>query len=309
MSEFDRYVSDQFPLREQFRTGKAMNEFFIFRKNENSGICFHNGYAAKVEYPLNENSVSYACRRFSYINEKYLENTDVNIYYSVIPDKNYFISQVKNTPSLNYSQLLNIMKDGMKFAEYIDIFPSLELSDYYRTDTHWKQECIQDTACMLAEGMNITTDASYTQRTVDKPFYGVYCGQAALPAEPEHITLLENEIINSFRVTDHETETTPDIYDMTRAEGNDLYEIYLSGPKSLMTIENPSVQNGRKLVVFRDSFGSSIAPLLAQGYEEVTLVDIRYLHPDILSRFIKFDNQDVLFLYSTLVLNNSESVK
>ena len=53
----------------------------------------------------------------------------------------------------------------------------------------------------------------------------------------------------------------------------------------------------------------SIAPLLISGYSKITLVDIRYIHPDYLARFIDFEGCDVLFLYSTLVLNNSETLK
>ena len=60
--------------------------------------------------------------------------------------------------------------------------------------------------------------------------------------------------------------------------------------------------------IFRDSFGSSIAPLLSEGYAKITLVDIRYLRADLLERFIEFKNQDVLFLYSTSVLNHSETL-
>ena len=52
-----------------------------------------------------------------------------------------------------------------------------------------------------------------------------------------------------------------------------------------------------------------MAPLLVSGYRKITLVDIRYLHPDLLERYIEFDGQDVLFLYSTLVLNHSETLK
>ena len=41
---------------------------------------------------------------------------------------------------------------------------------------------------------------------------------------------------------------------------------------------------------------------------KITLVDIRYISPAYLGRFIEFDGQDVLFLYSTLVLNNSDTI-
>ena len=95
---------------------------------------------------------------------------------------------------------------------------------------------------------------------------------------------------------------------MEKANGKDPYEMFLSGSISLLTIENPNATTDRELIVFRDSFGSSISPLLAEGYAKITLVDIRYLRTDMLARFIEFKNQDVLFLYSTLVLNNSETL-
>ena len=94
---------------------------------------------------------------------------------------------------------------------------------------------------------------------------------------------------------------------MEKATGKDPYEIFLSGPISLITIENPNAKNGRELILFRDSFGSSIAPLFVEGYSKITLVDIRYLRADYLDKFIEFDDQDVLFLFSSLVLNNSET--
>ena len=61
--------------------------------------------------------------------------------------------------------------------------------------------------------------------------------------------------------------------------------------------------------MFRDSFGSSLAPLLVDGYAKITLVDIRYISPALLDRFIAFDDQDVLFLYSVSILNSSETIK
>lgn len=58
-------------------------------------------------------------------------------------------------------------------------------------------------------------------------------------------------------------------------------------------------------MLFRDSFGSSIAPLLLENYSQITLIDLRYISKDVLEDYIEFDKQDVLFLYSTLVLNQN----
>ena len=46
-----------------------------------------------------------------------------------------------------------------------------------------------------------------------------------------------------------------------------------------------------------------------EQYREITLVDIRYLSPERLGKLLDFTDCDVLFLYSSLVLNNSETLK
>jgi hypothetical protein len=106
----------------------------------------------------------------------------------------------------------------------------------------------------------------------------------------------------------------PSVYDMSRLNGNDPYEMFLSGAQSVIKITNPNNTSGKRLIIFRDSFGSSITPLLAQGYSEVVMLDLRYIMSDYLSspaisKYIGFDNADVLFLYSSLVLNDAMSMK
>jgi hypothetical protein len=101
----------------------------------------------------------------------------------------------------------------------------------------------------------------------------------------------------------------PAVYDLEKARGSDPYELFLSGSVSLLTVESPNARTDRELVIFRDSFASSLAPLLLEGYSRVTLVDIRYLSPTQLGRYLTFTDQDVLFLYSTGVLNNSSTLK
>ncbi|MFQ8765152.1 MAG: hypothetical protein ACLR8U_00430 [Oscillospiraceae bacterium] len=99
-------------------------------------------------------------------------------------------------------------------------------------------------------------------------------------------------------MTNFETNQKTAVYDMEKAAGKDPYEMFLSGSVSLLTIENPSAKTDKELVIFRDSFASSLAPLLIDGYTKITLIDIRYLPSARLGSFVTFDNQDVLFLYS-----------
>ena len=99
------------------------------------------------------------------------------------------------------------------------------------------------------------------------------------------------------------------MYDMEAAVGRDPYEMFLCGSDPLVTIENPDAKTDKELVIFRDSFGSSLTPLLSEGYAKIYVVDIRYIQSAMLGNFIDFNNQDVLFIYSTLLLNSSAAFK
>lgn len=308
IEKFENYTQDQFPMRDTFRTIKAFSTYYVFGQLDNNGIYMKDGYAAKLEYPLNEESVNHAADRFKYIYENFLADKGLNIYLSIVPDKSYFLAKQNGYLSMDYKKLLAMMQDKMNYAKYIDITGTLDITDYYKSDTHWRQEKLTDTAAKLAADMGVTLSDQYTPEMLDYPFYGVYYGQSALLLPAETIYYLTNDVLDSCKVTNHEKGTVGGIYDMDKATGKDPYEMFLSGALSLITIDNPTCQKDRELIIFRDSFASSIAPLLVEGYSKVTLVDIRYLRADFLDKFIEFNNQDVLFLFSTLVLNNSETL-
>ena len=184
-------------------------------------------------------------------------------------------------------------------------FSVLRKEDYYYTDSHWRQEKITDISMRLLESMgNDVSEKEYEHNVLEEPFYGVYVGQSALKCESDTIKYLMNDAIKELQV-----EGANAVYDMTKAMKRDPYEMFLSGNQPLVTIKNPSQNNGKRLIVFRDSFGSSIAPLLAEEYEETILIDLRYVSSDIVGQFVEFTDTDILFLYSTLLLNQSLSIK
>ena len=311
MERFEDYSLDQFPLRDSFRTVKATFLYDVLQQTDNNGYFIKDGYIAKQTYPLSQPSVNHALKCFNRIYDKYLAKSDCNVYLSVIPDKAYFLAQENGYPSMDYKSLLAQLDANMPWAEYISVIEHLQIDDYYHTDTHWKQEEILAVAQILCHQMGAEAPKAedFTHEKLDKPFYGVYYGHAAMPMEAETITLLHSQVLDSCTVYDHETGKNIGIYNMEKLDGADPYEVYLSGTKALLTIENPNATTDKELILFRDSFGSSIAPLLVQGYKSVTLVDIRYVNLDFIGNFLTFENQDVLFLYSTLILNESSTMK
>lgn len=308
MSGFEAYAADTFPFRDSFRRGKALAAAGIFRRMDNHGVYVADGYISAMEYPLDEASLNRAAERFAYICEKYLTEKN-KVYVSVIPDKNCFLAPESGHLFLDYGEIEKQMEEKAAFAEYISIADLLEKEDYYKTDSHWRQEKIIDVAKRLGRRMGVELSRNYEIHTGAQDFYGAYYGQAALPMKPDTLQYLTGETIDGCRVYDWQNEKEIPVYDMEKAKGRDPYEMFLSGSLSLLTMENTKAQKEKELVIFRDSFGSSIAPLLLDGYSQITLVDIRYIHPDQLGRWVDFTSCDVLFLYSTLTLNHSETLK
>ena len=95
------------------------------------------------------------------------------------------------------------------------------------------------------------------------------------------------------------------IYDFEKLETDDPYEFFLSGNQSVVTIKNEKSESDKRLVIFRDSFASSFAPLLSENYSEIVLIDLRYIMSDMIGEYVDFENADILFMYSTRLINNS----
>lgn len=308
MRRFEEYAQDQFPLRETLRRVKAVFSYGAVRRLDNNGIYIVRGSAARLEYPLSRHSAEEAAEKFGRIYRRYLAGGGGKILFAPVPDKGYYLAAPNGYPAMDYGALFDIFR-ALPWAQYVDLTGTLSAASYYRTDIHWRQECLTDTAALLAEALGVDIGDSYTPERLERPFYGVYCGQAALPMEPDEIWLLKSDTLRACRVHNLETGEAAQVYDETKLSSRDLYDVFLSGPVSVLAAENPLADPRRELIVFRDSFAGSLVPLLLPGYRKITLIDLRYVSWEALEEYVDFGSQDVLFLYSTLVLNQSSVLK
>ncbi len=308
MEDLETWQLDQFPLRDRLRSMDAWFKHYILRQSDNNGVYLFENGLYKAEYPLDEKQVLMAAGKIESVTAQYLSG--MNVYYSIIPDKNYFVYEASGRPAMDYERQKELMADNVT-AEYIDIFGTLSVEDYYFTDAHWRQESIYPVAETLAAAMGseIADFGSYDQMEL-YAFYGVYMGQASLPVEPDTIVYLENEHTAAAVVTGAEFEGTKPMYEPEQIQSLDGYNVYLSGPQAVLTIECPTAQTDRELIIFRDSFGSSIAPYFAGAYSKITLIDLRYINSAMLGQFVQFnENSDVLFLYCTSLINSGALLK
>ncbi len=308
MSKFERFTLDQFPLRDQFRQVKSVFQYYVMQQMDNNNIYVTDNYAAELLYPLKNAQVEMNTSIMDKIYETYLKPVGAKSYVAVVPDKGYYLAEQNGYLSVDYEEMFGNIQSGMSDkVTHIDITDVLSADSYFYTDTHWRQEKIVPVAEKLAEAMEVTVqpEDAYTRELVGNPFYGVYYGFAALPMNPEQMYLLHSDILDSCVVRNPATGEAIPMYDMTKANSNDLYDIFFSGNQPLVEIVNTKATGNKELVVFADSFGRSLVPLLTQGYRKITVVDLRLTSYLNLDRNLFVRRPDVLFLYSTISLNSA----
>ncbi|MGM9641257.1 MAG: hypothetical protein ACI3V3_07815 [Faecousia sp.] len=308
MDAVENAAMDQFPMRENLRTLKSLYLYYGIGQLDNNGIYLSGGRAEKLDYPLREISIANVVKRVRNIQDTCLNGTQVNTYFAIVPDKNYFLAAELGYPTMDYARMEELLKDGLSM-EFLDISDALSQESYYKTDPHWRQECLPPVAKLLCEQMGTPVSEDNLEERSAGTLLGAYAGQSALPLAPDPLLYLTSEALEGCRVTDLSTGKPIPLYNLEKAQGADSYDLYLGGAAPIQEIYNPAAPSDKELVLFRDSFGSSLAPLLAASYSKVTLVDIRYMSSTLINNYITFTDQDVLFLYSSLVLNHSESLK
>ena len=310
-TDFETYTLDQFPQRDTWRTIKALFHMNMLLQRDNNDIYVWNDSAAKMETDVNMDSVEHAKQHFTSLYDSYIKDTDCKVYFSIVPDKHYYMAKPSGHITMDYPAIFNEFKN-LEWCEYIDLTQYMGSHIYYRTDTHWAQENIVSLAQGLCLFMNtdvMPNESEFAVETMSRPFYGVYYGQASLPIEPDTMNVVISKFTDSAVVTDFETGKKLPVYNKDDLDNKDMYDYYLGGAKAILTIDNPEAKTDRELILFRDSFGSSITPLMLESYKKITMIDTRYVHSSLIGKMVEFTDQDVLFLYSTSVLNNSFALK
>jgi len=316
MKGFDDYAVDQIAFRNEWRRLKALIDLKVLCKADNNAIFVEGDMVFKTEYPINESSVNRLCGIINYCDQRFLAGK--NVYFTLVPDKNYYLES-GNHLILDYDQMAKQIRGNLREnIKYIDLFGALSLDCYYMTDSHWKQEKLGGVVSTLAAGLGVDMSfdpAKYVSKSFS-PFHGVYYGQSALNVKPDEIVYFSNAAIENAVVTSLEKpgQTFP-VYDESQLGGMDSYSMFMLGPAAIVNMVDPSNPNGRALVIIRDSYASSLAPLLLDGYGRVTLVDLRYIRPDLLGDpsivgdYLDFEGADILFMFSSTIFNSSDSIK
>ena len=248
---------------------------------------------------------------------------DINVYCMVFPTHTEFaipdvdrslskeqrpcIDTIKNTLDSNVTFVdpYEILKKKFFAGEYL----------YFRTDHHWtaRGAYYAYTEFAKAAGFSAKPIGDYTTGRIEK-FLGTFYTSTtdpALAANPDYVEYFD--IATPYNATYYKRDKT--IYKENEtllyrgiSNINNGYLCFTGGdqPYIKITTEN---KNGRKIIVFKESYGNAFVPFLVDSFEEIHVADIRTF-PYNSALFIKENGiTDVLFMNSAMSASTTDRIK
>ena len=182
---------------------------------------------------------------------------------------------------------------------------------FFRTDHHWTHRGAFAGFCAYKGLDPGFMSRHYTYRVVSEDFLGTMYSRAldngavadtiAIPDVPEGLVVKAGEKEMPF-------------YAMDKLKEKDQYAVYLGGNYPEVTITNPNLSalgdenQGKKLLIFKDSFANSLVPLLTWEYDEITMIDLRYEIRPMSMLMKQYQPDDVLVLYEFTTFAQSTEV-
>lgn len=253
--------------------------------------------------------ISSGTKYAGYINKYRQQLPDhVTIYSMVVPTaaEFYMPSQYAGYSKSQLSNLNNIINNLSPSVEVVDAYSALAAHTdekiYMRTDHHWSSLGAYYAAqafCNQA-GVPFNTDLETQYDKVVIPnyvgsLYG-YTNDIKLKNNPEDFIYYKPK--NSYETTFYyyEYPNAPFKASLfnTKVSLALSYCVYMGGDNLVTRIET-DVHNGRKLAIFKDSFGNALVPYMVGSFEEIHVLDIRYFPHNAIDYINYYGITDVLF--------------
>lgn len=304
MSGFSDFISDHIVLRDQWIVLKEKISTAIGKRDSNGIYLCGDRLIQKVEEP----KPGVYKRNITAVND-FAKKTGKETFVMLVPTA----AEIQKdklpayAPSLDQTNFIKEVSNKLDGAKLIDVSSALsEHKDeyiYYRTDHHYTTlgafYCYTSAASQLGFSPLAKTDFNITQMT--DSFNGtLYSKSGSRDVKADTIELFEPK--NGFNLKNltiglgDSAKTYNSILFNDKLEGKNKYEVFFDGNQNVEKIETGN--NGKKLLVIKDSYAHAFVPFLMNHYSEITMLDMRYLNCDVDEAVKTSDYDQILFLYN-----------
>lgn len=305
MEEFDEYVIDQFAFRDAWVGVKTVTERVLGHMSS-SGVYFaQDGYLMEMFGTLDERQLE---RNLGFVREfaqRMQDELGVRVDTMLVPTATAVLSDKLPAFAPEIDQRALLEQAAAALPSFVDVTDALSAHAdeyiFYRTDHHWTTlgayYAYADWRAKSGETPRAPDD--YDRETLSNVFFGTTYSKANLyTAEPDTIEAFYPSGSGDVTVDYNLGETVTDtIYERSYLERKDKYSVFFNANQPVVRVRT-GVENGRRLLLVKDSYANAFAQLLLADYEEVILLDLRYFKEPVVDFAEKNGVTDALVLYN-----------
>lgn len=332
MKDFETYLSDQFPFRDEAIYIKSFTDRLWGKKQENGVYIGKDGFLFDEPASYSKNKMKALAEKINALSEK---NSKLNTVFALVPNSSYIYSD--KLP--DYLVLPDQKKQIKDFYSRLDesiktvntVSPLLKVKEtgdaFYRTDHHWTTRGAYSVFLKTASKLGINTKGiKYEFHTVSTHFEGTLKSKSLSQKAKDRLEVCFPE--NSQGTYYIEFSGTPkkraSLFFEEKLKEKNKYEVFLGGNYAKVTVTTdlldyskmPVVEasymsylpESRKLLVVKDSYANCMIPMLTPYFTKIVIVDPRYMTENLHQVLNDDDFTDLLFLYNANTLFSDSSL-
>lgn len=318
VENIEAYVTDHFPLRDEFMSLYAITQRCEGMKEINNVFVGKNGYLIEKqdEYKNLEKIYTKINTLYEKVKDKgvsvnvMLVPTCITFYSKYLPDNAVYASQTDAKDKIKSK-----LADGINYIEPFDMDAngnfSSKYDDYqmfYKTDHHWTcygAYFAYENYC-LSMGLKPFSMSDYSIKTVSESFYGtVFSKVNDLSVEGDIMVLFDKE---RNLTVNYQGGQSDSLYNDAYLNKKDKYSYYLNNINDRIDIVNNDIHNGKVLLVVKDSYANCFIPFLTDYYEKIIVLDTRYYMYGASPIADKENVTDILILYNMSTIDSDAGI-
>lgn len=308
MNNVETYLSDHFVMREQWIQFKNQLDILSNKKEINNVYLTKKRLIEHQTVKANDTQWQTNIAAMNSFVSKY----QLPSYLMVVPtaESIYFDQLPKYAPYINQKELIDQIYARIPAKSKlspIDVYTPLLAAKnqyiFYKTDHHW-------TSLGAYLGYFASSKAlNFSQIDVDS--FNIEHASHDFKGTLYSKTLYDKcgaDVIDLYHLTTSDPRTAVTVKSGSKVseyssiffrdylEKKDKYATFLGQNEPYVSVKT-SINNGKKLLIFKDSYAHSMVQFYMHHYEEITLVDLRYLAN--LEQYVNiYDYDQILFVYN-----------
>ncbi len=310
MSDLDLYMSDHFAGRENWIIAKNKSDKII-GKTEVNGVITLDDQMIEVWKSYDEERIY---KNLDYINNFAIENKEKNISFMLSPTvQGVLMKELPSNAGLLYQdEFIEDCYNELEALNTINIYDKLldNYEDYvfYRTDHHWTSygAFLSYKEYTKTLGLKSLEIEDFNIENVSNDFKGTLYSKtldnSITPDRIDFYILKENEPEIVVKIPNKDKDHEGLYYEEFLSK-KDKYCSFIGSNQPMVNIENQSLENGKTILILKDSYAHALIPFLSKNYEKITMIDLRYLNIQTLNLIDLDEYSDVLFVYNVITFS------